>query len=134
MIVVDTSALMAIVLDEPGATACVAALEQATEVAICAGTLAEVLIVAGGRQRLDAVASIIERLDLEVVPLTEARARKVAAAYARWGRGRHRAALNFGDCFAYELAREREAPLLFVGADFSATDVRPVIPPQRFQE
>jgi ribonuclease VapC len=134
MIVVDTSALMAIVLDGPDAGACIAALEQAVEVAISAGTLTEALIVARGRGRLDAVASIIDRLELEVVPLTEARARRVAEAHARWGRGHHRAALNFGDCFAYELARELDAPLLFVGADFAATDVRQAVRPSRFQE
>ena len=134
MIVVDTSALMAIVLDEPGADACIAALEEASDVAICAGTLAEALIVARGRGRLEALAGIVERLEFEVVALTEARARRVAEAYARWGKGRHRAALNFGDCFAYELARGLDAPLLFVGADFSTTDVQPAVRPARFQE
>jgi ribonuclease VapC len=134
MIVVDTSALMAIVLNEPGADACITALEEATDVAICAGTLAEALIVARSRGRLESLAGIVERLEFEVVALTEARARRVAEAHARWGKGRHRAALNFGDCFAYQLARERDAPLLFVGADFSATDVRPAVRPARFQE
>lgn len=130
----DTSALMAIVLGEPEADACIAALERATDVAICAGTLAEALIVARGRAKFEAVAAIVDRLGFEIVALTEARARRAADAHARWGRGRHRAALNFGDCFAYELANERKAPLLFVGADFSATDVQPAIPPLRFQE
>jgi ribonuclease VapC len=49
----------------------------------------------------------------------------VAEAYARWGRGAHPAGLNFGDCFPYALARERGAPLLFVGEDFARTDLEP---------
>jgi ribonuclease VapC len=134
VIVVDTSALMAIVLDEPGADACIAALEQTTEVAICAGTLVEALIVARGRGRLEALAGIVEGLEFEIVALTEARARRVAEVHGRWGRGHHRAALNFGDCFAYELARELDVPLLFVGADFAATDVRPAVRLARFQK
>jgi ribonuclease VapC len=124
VIVVDTSALMAIALNEPRAEACAAALEVESEAAISAATLAEALIVAGRRDRADEVAAMVDLLGFEVVPVTEASARRVAAAYAQWGRGAHRAGLNFGDCFAYELARERDCPLLFVGADFSKADVR----------
>jgi ribonuclease VapC len=59
-----------------------------------------------------------------VVPVTEADAILVAEAYDRWGRGAHSAALNYGDCFAYVLAKQRGCPLLFVGNDFSQTDVQ----------
>jgi ribonuclease VapC len=61
-------------------------------------------------------------LVLETVPVTVAEAQRVAAAYTRWGRGLHRAALNFGDCFA--LANERQCPLLFIGDDFAKTDLQ----------
>ncbi|MGD1037742.1 MAG: type II toxin-antitoxin system VapC family toxin [Roseiarcus sp.] len=124
MIVVDTSALMAMMLGEPQAGACNAVLATESDVAISAATLAEALIVAARRDCAEGVAAIIYLLGFEVVPVTEASARQVAAAYAQWGRGVHPAGLNFGDCFAYELARERDCPLLFVGADFSKTGVR----------
>jgi len=124
MIVVDTSALMAIVLDEPRAGDCSAVLERETDVAISAVNLAEALIVAERRGCAEQIAAIIFLLGFEVVPVTEASASEVASAYARWGKGAHPARLNFGDCFAYELACERGCPLLFVGDDFAATDVR----------
>jgi len=59
--------------------------------------------------------------------VTEAMARMVAGAYGRWGKGVHTAGLNFGDCFAYEVAKEHSCPLLFVGQDFSKTDVENVL-------
>ena len=62
-----------------------------------------------------------------VVPLTEERALAAALGYVRWGKGFHPAALNFGDCFAYALAKEHDCPLLFVGDDFTKTDVKPAI-------
>jgi ribonuclease VapC len=124
VIVVDTSALMAIALNEPRAEACAAVLEVESEAAISAATLAEALIVAARRDCAEDVAAIIYLLGFEVVPVTEARARRIAAAYAQWGKGAHSAGLNFGDCFAYELARERDCPLLFVGGDFAKTDVQ----------
>lgn len=123
MIAVDTSALMAILLDEADADACIATLEAEDEIIISAGTLAEALIVSARRGVGAELAELVEGLGLEVVELTAASARRVAEAYSRWGKGVHPAALNFGDCFAYELAHERQCPLLFVGADFRATDV-----------
>jgi ribonuclease VapC len=59
----------------------------------------------------------------EIVSVTPASARRIAAAYERWGRGMHPAGLNFGDCFSYEVAKERSCPLLYVGDDFSHTDL-----------
>ena len=64
---------------------------------------------------------------LEIVPLDPAAARRVADAYAQWGRGFHAAALNFGDCFAYEFANGSQCPLLYVGVDFARTDVETVL-------
>lgn len=125
MIAVDTSALMAIALDEAEAEACMAALERAGDLAISAGTVAEALIVAGRRGVGEEIAAMISGLGIEIVPVTEAAARRVADAYGKWGKGVHPAGLNFGDCFAYSLAAERDCALLYVGDDFSRTDVRP---------
>jgi len=127
MIAVDTSALMAIVLKEPEADACKAALAAEDEILISAGTVAEALIVAA-RRNVDAeVGSIIDRLGFEVVAVTPAFARRIAEAYRRWGRGLHPAALNFGDCFAYEVAKEHACRLLYVGDDFLKTDIEAVL-------
>lgn len=127
MIAVDTSALMAILLDEPEADACVAVLEAEENILISAGTLAEALIVAERRNVGDELRRLVEGLAFEVVVLTPAGARRVADAYARWGKGAHPAALNFGDCFAYEVAKEHGCRLLFVGDDFSRTDLEPAV-------
>jgi len=123
VIVVDTSALMAILLAEPESDRCIAVLEDQTNIAISAGTLAEALIVAGRRNVGGEMTALVEGLGFDVVPVSSSAATKVAQAYARWGRGVHPAALNFGDCFAYALARETGAPLLFVGHDFALTDI-----------
>jgi len=127
LIVVDTSALMAVVLGEPKAEACIVALEKEPALAISAGTVAEALIVAEHRNVRPELESLLDGLGFEVVPVSTAMARRVADAYARWGKGMHRAALNFGDCFAYALAKERGCRLLYVGADFAHTDVERVV-------
>ena len=123
MIAVDTSALMAIVLDEPEADACITALEAEDEILISAATVAEALIVSARRNVGAEVSSIIERLGFQIVAVTPASARRVAKAYQQWGRGLHPAALNFGDCFAYEVAKEHTCRLLYVGQDFAQTDI-----------
>lgn len=127
MIAVDTSALMAIVLDEPEAGACVAVLSNDDNIMISAGTVAEALIVAARRGVGEELASLIEELGFEIVTVTEASARRVARAYEQWGKGGGRADLNFGDCFAYEVAKEQGCRLLYVGSDFSKTDVASVL-------
>jgi ribonuclease VapC len=124
MIAVDTSALMAVLLDEPKAEACMTALESADRLLISAGTVAEALVVAGRRNLAEGMAELITGLDFEVVSLTARSAHRVAAVYDRWGKGVHPAALNFGDCFAYATAAEHDCPLLYVGNDFSQTDIR----------
>lgn len=123
MIVVDTSALMAIVLGEAMADVCKEKLVAERDVVISAGTLAEAFIVAERRGVRAEVAALIDGLGLEVEPLSAAAAGRVADAYGEWGRGAGTAGLNFGDCFAYEAARFRACPLLFVGEDFAKTDV-----------
>lgn len=117
---------MAIVLGEPDADACAAALSDG-ELLISAGTVAEALIVAGRRGVGEEMERLVAELGFEIVSLTPASARRLADAYSRWGKGVHPAGLNFGDCFAYTLAKEHDCPLLFVGRDFAATDVRPAL-------
>ena len=123
MIVVDTSALMAIVLNEPGADACAAALEAEDDLLISAGTVAEALIVAARRRVGEEMERLIDGLGFEIVSITPASARRIARAYERWGKGVHPAALNLGDCFAYEVAQDHACRLLYVGDDFTQTDV-----------
>ncbi len=127
MIAVDTSALIAIVRGEPESDACIAALEAEDKVVISAGTVAEALIVSAQKNVREEVAGLIDDLRIEVVPVTRGTAERAADAYARFGRGNHRAALNFGDCFAYELAKENACPLLYVGKDFAKTDIKSVL-------
>jgi ribonuclease VapC len=93
------------------------------EILISAGTVAEALIVSARRNVEAEVASIIDRLGFEIVAVTPAAARRIAEAYRRWGRGLHPAALNFGDCFAYEVAKEHACRLLYVGDDFAQTGI-----------
>jgi ribonuclease VapC len=124
VIVVDTSALMAVVLDEPAADRVSAGLESASEIALSAVTMAEALIVAAVRGVGPEMQRLIEGLGTEIVAVTPADAVRVAAVYQRWGQGVHPAGLNFGDCFSYALAEARGCPLLYVGDDFSQTDVR----------
>lgn len=123
MIAIDTSALMAILLGEPQAGACAAALEAEDELLISAATVAEALIVAARRRLKNEMERLIEGLGVQIVDVTPTSARRVEAAYARWGKGVHPAALNFGDCFSYAVAIEHGCPLLYVGRDFTQTDV-----------
>jgi ribonuclease VapC len=127
MIAVDTSALMAIALNEKEADACISALEAEDNILISAGTVAEALIVAARRNVGDEVASLIDGLGFDIVAVTPAAARRIALAYAQWGKGVNPAALNFGDCFAYAVAKENSCGLLYVGDDFSKTDIARVL-------
>jgi ribonuclease VapC len=124
VIAVDTSALMAVILGEPEAPSCMNILASEPRLLISAGTAAEALIVAGRRNIGAHMQRMIDELSLEIVPVTLATARQVAACYAKWGKGVHPAGLNFGDCFAYALAQEHKCALLFVGQDFVRTDTR----------
>jgi len=92
-------------------------------VVISAGTLTETLVVSTLRGFNGAMANLIRDLGMDVVPVTEASARRAAEAYSRWGKGIHPAALNFGDCFAYEVAQLHGCPLLYIGDDFAKTDI-----------
>jgi len=127
VIAVDTSALMAIVLDEEQAAAYIAAIGAEDDLVISAGTVAEALIVSARRNVQEEIASLIDGLGFEIVSVTPAAARRIAQAYANWGKGIHPAGLNFGDCFAYDVAKQHDCPLLFVGDDFAKTDIERAI-------
>jgi ribonuclease VapC len=127
MMAVDTSALMAMLLGEERGIACAAALETDEDVIVSAGTVAEALVVAARRNVSAQMRRLIEDLGLEVVPVTLRIAQGVGEAYALWGKGFHHAALNFGDCFAYALAKENSCRLLYVGEDFARTDIESVL-------
>ncbi len=123
MTVIDTSALMAVLLEEPAADAVSRALADAESLSISASTVAEALIVARRRGVGRQMEDLLDGLGAEVIPVSRAFAANVADAYDRWGKGVHPEGLNFGDCFAYALATVRAEPLLYVGEDFARTDV-----------
>ena len=125
MNVVDTSAIMAVLLDEPGGTEiegklvsepCV--MSAATRVEL--GIVIESRAGAEGSQLLE---ELLNRIEIEIVPVDAAIAREAIVCWRRFGKGRHSAALNYGDTFSYALARHTGLPLLFLGDDFAKTDV-----------
>ena len=120
---VDTSALMAILLGEAEADRCADVLEAEDKILISAGTMAEALIVALRRNRGDEMKKLIAGLGIETIGVTAATVQNVVQAYETWGKGVHSASLNLGDCFAYALAKERGCRLLYVGEDFARTDL-----------
>ena len=126
--IVDSSAIIAILADEPEATAFSNALEAASNIAIAAPTLVELYIVADrardprARSALD---DLLRAVDPEIVAFTVDHATIAREAHRNFGRGSgHAARLNFGDCFAYALAKATGEPLLFKGDDFTHTDIR----------
>jgi ribonuclease VapC len=126
VIVVDTSVFVAILADEPEAARFTRALARADRRCISAGNYLECAMVADrrfqGRTDLD---DWMAHRHVEVRPVDIELARLAAEGFARFGRGRHIAKLNYGDCFAYALAKLLNAPLLFKGDDFSHTDITP---------
>lgn len=130
MIALDGSALLAILLDEDDADRCIDALSGEENLIISAASVAEALIVAEAKGVLMPLREMLAGLAPDVIDLTAERARTAAVAYERWGKGYHRAKLNVMDVFAYALAKEFDCPLLFVGNDFSQTDIRPALPPR----
>ena len=127
MIVVDTSALMAVLLDEPLRSECERALKGEERLLMSAGTLVEAYIAAEYRGVGPAMEGFIRFLGPAVVPATAETAVQALRAFRTWGKGRHPAKLNFGDCFAYALAKQLDCPLLFIGNDFSQTDIASVL-------
>jgi ribonuclease VapC len=123
MMVIDTSVLMAIVKNEPLADECRAVMRTEPQIILSAGTFIEAKVVAAGRGLVSNMDDLLRTAISEIIPVTPERAEQIAAAYTRWGKGIHPAALNFGDCFAYATAIEHACPLLYIGNDFSQTDV-----------
>lgn len=124
--VIDTSAVLAILQRESGAEVLARAMEQAAERSISAVSVLEAGIITlsrrgeAGVQKLD---SFIVVAELEIVPFDAEQSLVARDAFKRYGKGRHAAGLNFGDCAAYALAATRALPLLYKGDDFSKTDV-----------
>jgi len=131
--VLDTSAVLAILQDEPERRAFNEAIESADSRSLSLASLVEVSIViearygAAGVRHLD---RLLDRAGVSVVPVDVEQGKVARQAFSRFGKGRHAAGLNFGDCFSYALAQVLGEPLLFKGDDFSRTDVTRYEPPQ----
>jgi len=127
-VIIDTSAILAILKHEPLAEDCLRALEFDPDHRISAATLLEASLVVDNAPNPDFSSRFDELLLQQAVtiePVTESHARIARIAHRRYGRGNDsKAKLNYGDCFAYALAREHNEPLLFVGDDFTHTDIR----------
>jgi ribonuclease VapC len=127
-VIVDTSVIIAILKDEPDATAIGAVLSRSRDCRMSAVSYAEAGVVVDGNQ--DPILSrrfddLLREVEISVEPVTLNQARLARQAYRDFGKGRHRAGLNLGDCFAYALAKETGEPLLFKGNDFGHTDIAP---------
>lgn len=128
--VIDSSALLAILQDEPERRRFNEAIEAAAERLLSVATFVEVSIVIDARYGppgLHHVDLFLDRADIELVDVDAEQARIARDAYSRFGKGRHPAGLNFGDCFSYALANTRGLPLLFKGEDFARTDLAAAI-------
>lgn len=124
--VVDTSALLAILQNEPERGEFVRRIVAASSAKLSAAGYVETGIVLAARYGQAGVHQLmlfITRAQIDVVPVDEEQAELAVDAYLRFGKGRHQAALNFGDCFAYALAVQTAEELLFKGTDFAATDL-----------
>ena len=124
--ILDASALVAIFLGEPDAERLLQAIGDAPIIAVGAPTLVEAAIVLSSRLGRDArpqLGEFLREAEVEIVPFTADHYEVALDAFRRFGQGRHPAALNFGDCFAYACARHERVPLLYKGDDFSQTDI-----------
>lgn len=130
--VIDTSALLAILQDEPERRTFNEAIEAADSRAMSVATLVEVSIVIESRYGAEGLRELdlfVNRAGIELVGVDVEQSQVARGAFSRFGKGRHPAGLNFGDCFAYALARVLGEPLLYKGDDFSQTDVAAFVPP-----
>jgi len=125
--ILDSSAILAILLREPDHERIVDAIAAAPRLAIGAPTLTETAIVLGNRIGENARSILIHFLHewkVDIVPFGEHHWQEAVMAYSRYGKGKHRAALNFGDCMAFAVAKLSGQPLLCTGNDFSKTDLK----------
>lgn len=129
--IVDTSALMAVIRGEPDAERFLVALSGSRKLAVLAASLVESVSVAeakGGREAAEDLHALLADVECIVVPFDEDQAIVAAEAWRRFGKGRHAAGLNLGDCYAYAAARVVGRPLLFKGSDFAQTDIAAALP------
>jgi ribonuclease VapC len=130
-LILDSSAVVAVLRRESGSEPLEGVLGEAGTLAIGAPTLFETTMVAIGRFGEDvgrlAVGRFCEDWEVEVVPFDSRHYRAAAAAFVRYGKGRHPARLNYGDCMTYAIARIARMPLLFIGKDFAKTDILPAL-------
>jgi ribonuclease VapC len=127
LIVVDSSPLIAILKDESDGPDSWQIIADADRILLGAANKLEVMMVATGHYGLDGkqvAQALLDRCNIRVVPVTEDLADLATDAFMRFGKGRHKADLNFGDCMAYALAKSLDAPLLYKGEDFSKTDIK----------
>jgi len=125
--ILDSSALVAVILREFNHAELLAKIKAAPGIAVGAPTLLETLIVLTARLRGEptlALKELLRATEAEVIPFTEDHGRSALRAYLKFGKGRHPAALNFGDCLCYATPSLARQPLLFVGDDFSRTDIQ----------
>jgi ribonuclease VapC len=128
--VLDTSALLAILQDEPERRAFNEAIEAAGSRLLSVASYVETSMVIESRHGAEGLRDldlVVDRAQIELVAVDVEQGRVACRAFSRFGKGRHPAGLNYGDCFAYALASTRAEPLLFKGGDFSATDVTPAV-------
>ena len=126
--IIDTSAICAILFQEPDARHYAEAIEQADECRMSAGTLLESSMVVesrGGSTIGDQLDALIEQESIEIIPVTAQQVAAARRAWRRFGKGNHPAALNLGDCLTYALAEITREPLLYKGQDFTQTDIQP---------
>ena len=124
--IIDTSALVALLDQEPEAKRIAHVLASTSERMLSAANLVEIGIVMQARRGDDGARDLdllLAKLKVDIPAVTARHADIARKAFRRFGRGRHAANLNFGDCFAYALAKDKSAPLLFKGNDFGQTDV-----------
>lgn len=114
---------MAILRDEPTKMSCLQVLQYEPDLYVSAGTLIEAAIVSHGTGLGAEMVALLEQLQPIVMDVTEETADVAREGYPQWGKGVHPASLNFGDCFSYALAKQLDCPLLFVGNDFTQTDI-----------
>ena len=125
--VLDTSALIAVLFREPESEIFLAAMKSADSLRVSTATLVELTIVASNKDREqgdEALTNLLNALDVVLEPVTLEQASIARGAFLNFGKGRHRAKLNLGDTFAYALAMHLDEPLLYKGFDFAQTDVR----------
>lgn len=128
MIVVDTSAIYAILQAEPEGPVFLNRISAEGGGVLSAGSVVELgVVMSRRREALDAVKELLLLPFFEVIPVDAEQAMIAVEAYRRYGKGLHPARLNFGDTFSYALARQRGLPLLFKGGDFSLTDIEPAL-------